>query len=507
MRESLLCNNTAPPVCKTTWLGLAGLVVLLGCGNETSNNTDGASNQGGSDLTYTDTSPATELTLGLNASDQATLDTLTSDLADLEDLSTTALLDAHELSYNESLGYDPGEAEFLPLLQASSLALNEAELERLRENGFVIAPRHSFPYPSYAYESIYGLDLPVYISVDTILETVHRSYDEILKQIEYAQLIDELTDLFAGARTALRNGVITDPQTAADLDLFFAVGASLLHGQIQQPAQGADLAEIEAIVQGAEDANGIYPLTLFGTVRSMDFSQFKPRGHYTESDALSQYFRALIWLGRTDLRMIETLPSGATVLRRRQLEAVLAMKDVMAGTPRIAYDNVDRVISAFVGEHDYMTLPEVEHLEADLGGDISTKSDQEIADAIINSGYGAQRIASQVLYRSPGASGTLPLDRSFALLGQRYVVDSHVFSNVVYDRVSPNDANETRQLPLPLDVAYAGLGNDAALPLLQQELAQYEYAPHLEQVRTLVDGHGASYWDSNLYNLLPFRQM
>ena len=33
------------------------------------------------------------------------------------------------------------------------------------------------------------------------------------------------------------------------------------------------------------------------------------------------------------------------------------------------------------------------------------------------------------------AEGTLPLSRSFLLLGQRYVVDSHVFSNVVYDRV------------------------------------------------------------------------
>ena len=36
---------------------------------------------------------------------------------------------------------------------------------------------------------------------------------------------------------------------------------------------------------------------------------------------------------------------------------------------------------------------------------------------------------------SDGTVATLPLSRSFALLGQRYVVDSHVFSNVVFDRV------------------------------------------------------------------------
>jgi hypothetical protein len=88
---------------------------------------------------------------------------------------------------------------------------------------------------------------------------------------------------------------------------------------------------------------------------------------------------------------------------------------------------------------------------------------------------------------------TLPLDRSFALFGQRYTVDSHVFSNVVFDRV------KGRLMPNPLDVAYAALGNDTAVSLMASDLDVYAGA--LEATRSLVDAHDASFWDRNLYNL------
>ena len=55
-----------------------------------------------------------------------------------------------------------------------------------------------------------------------------------------------------------------------------------------------------------------------------------------------------------------------------------------------------------------------------------------------------------------------PLPRSFLLLGQRYVVDSHVFSNVVYDRVPPSTKGRLRMLPDPLDVAFAVFANNQA---------------------------------------------
>ena len=63
--------------------------------------------------------------------------------------------------------------------------------------------------------------------------------------------------------------------------------------------------------------------------------------------------------------------------------------------------------------------------------------DEAIAQALLDGGFGIQRIASQVLLVPPDGAG-VPLDRVFLFFGQRFVIDSQVFSNVVFDRVRAN---------------------------------------------------------------------
>jgi hypothetical protein len=420
------------------------------------------------------------------------------EVAELRHLTPKELLAKRALPGGTALGFDPRRAEHLELLQGTPLALNPVELSKLASQGFVIAPRHAFPNMAYGYKTIYKLDLPVYISLDAILETVHLSYDAILKKVEQTYLSGELKTLLTQARARLAQGAVRDDQSANDLDLYFAVALSLLEGRAVEPSAGANAREIAELVRRAEAAQGIGHSTLFGLARKLDFSQFAPRGHYAESEALRRYFRATMWLGRTDFRLIETMPDGKQVLQRRQLNAALAMLETIEGAGRAAFEHLDTVIGAFVGEHDYMELRELVALQAELG-DPNSWSDQKLAQRILEKGYGAQRIASQVVVKDPG-SGTLPLDRSFALLGQRYTVDSHVFSNVVHDRVQHPHV-PARYLPNPLDAAYAAIGNDSALPLLKPELDKFQYAPELERMRTLVDAHDQAYWSGNLYNL------
>jgi len=448
-----------------------------------------------------DAEPGTPLAqLALSEADRSELSRVEQELVTVRGLSTTDLLARRALPAGTGLDFDPLAAVNLDLIQGSGLALDDKELAKLAQQGFVIAPRRAFPNMAYGYKSIYGLDLPVYVSLDAILETVHLSYDSILKNVEQDYLSKELTALLNDARAQLKSGAVTDAQTAQDLDLYFAVALSLLESGTVSAVAGASKSEIESLWTRAEAGRDIVTNELFGVSRDIDFSQFKPRGHYEDSDGLKRYFRATMWLGRTDFRLIETLRDGSQVFRRRQLEAALALRAVVTGVGRTAFDHLDQVISAFVGEHDYMALHQLDALAADLnGGDLSGLSDQAVAQLIIAKGYGAQRIASQVIFKDASAAAeTVPLDRSFALLGQRYTVDSHVFSNVVYDRVL---GTTHRYLPNPLDAAYAAIGNDAALPLLQSELDLYQYAPDLERMRTLIDAHGDTYWDANLYNL------
>lgn len=163
-----------------------------------------------------------------------------------------------------------------------------------------------------------------------------------------------------------------------------------------------------------------------------------------------------MWLGRVGFRLVETLEDGSRVLRRRQAKAMLALRDLMSETDFTSWQRINRFIEAFVGESDNMQLTEIDALLDDLGiqglAELDTLSDETIQKTILGGGYGTQQICSHIMKNGLEEASTLPLNSSFLLFGQRYVVDSHVFSNLVYDRVQ--GGRERRMMPSSLDVAF-----------------------------------------------------
>ncbi|MDI1484135.1 DUF3160 domain-containing protein [Polyangium sp. y55x31] len=443
---------------------------------------------------------------------QAELDALLDEAQKSANMTAADFASQYAVSFANGLSYDPAQADGLPLIQASSLGLDADEMDKLKEHGFVISEKKRFPTFVYGYESIYALDLPLYVSADSVLYAVHRSYDAILKAVETASLAPELQTLLQSMRAELAagGGSALGTEARADADLFTAVALSLLTDQAVAPVAGAQEADIVKLVDGAKAHQGMGEARLFGSDRIIDFSQFEPRGHYTESPELERYFRAMMWLGRIDFRIIETQEDGSQVFQRRQLEGAYVLHALAQGDQQKRYTRIDSAIRTFVGESDYMTLPELDGLLGDLGvadaSGLAGLADDEIAKVVLQKGYGTQRISSHIMINGLG-KGTLPLSSSFALFGQRYVVDSHVFSNVVYDRVKKGEVY--RMMPNPLDVGFAALGNDQAGQLLVPELEKFQYAPDLHMMRVLVDAHPESFWNDNLYNrwLVSLREL
>ena len=430
---------------------------------------------------------------------------LQASLASAETMDAASLASAHALPFATTLGYDPLTATNLALVQSGSLQLTSGELSTLGKNGFVISTQRQFSGFADGYATIYALDLPVFISADSILHALHRSYDKILAQLELEILRGELTAMFDGMRANLAAGALSGfgASAAADTDLYLAVAKSLLDDQVASPVAGGDAATIQQLFDKAKAASGSQELTILGADRTVDFSQFTPRGHYLGVPELERYFRAMMWLGRMDLPILDVDPSnGATIFRRRMLEAAVGFSILLDATTLAHWKHVDDTVRAFVGEPDAMEPPDVPRLLADLKvttpAELAAIPDDQIAQAMVAGAYGQQAIASQIII-SPPHTGTLPLAATYLLMGQRYVVDSYVFSNVVYDRSNRLPATK-RMMPDPLDVAFAALGNDAAVPLLSAQLATYAYAPDLERTRRLVDAHGDTYWNANLYN-------
>ncbi len=409
-------------------------------------------------------------------------------LSTLATLTSDGLIARSTNAMNQPLGYAPESATWLNLIQASALALNDQELVAYKKNGFVISQRQSYPDFFYGYQTIYAADLPLYVSADSILYALHRSYDKILMNVESSYLSTTLEQLLAGLRANIATAAISD-NSKHDLGLLLGVAAGLLDPQ----ATGIDT-EMKTLIDKATVATGMETVTLFGTDRMIDFSQFAPRGHYNDGWTRAQYFRAMMWLGRTELRLVDVAVDGTRVLQRRQVEDVLALGQLITPDLRAQWDSIEQIVALFVGEADYMTLPQVQQLQDALGiaasTDLATITDQKLLDTIDAGNYGVQRICSQLMEIDDGVTA---LPNSFAFLGQRYTVDSHVFAKVVF----PN--TPMRMMPNPLDVAFAALGNDQAALLLRSELDTYAYAPSLAKARQLVEWHDASYWDSSIY--------
>lgn len=435
---------------------------------------------------------------------------MSASLAEVQGLDGAALLARFPsgVSANGTLGYDPLSAANLDLIGQSPLRLSFAEKDLLAANGFVISDRMRFPGFTYGYDSIYASDLPLFVSADSILYAVHRSYDSILKSLEIASLRPSLAALLQGLRAALASGAIASlgPDVAADLDLYLAVPLGLLTGSAPAPVAGASAGDIAAFIAKAKAAAGLADISLFGVTReNEDFSQFVPRGHYSDTPDLATYFKAMMWLGRFDLRMLETkAEDGSQIFHRRQFDAALGLTQLLgSGDNQARWQSIDDALDAFVGEPDSMQPAEFPALLASLGAAdvtaVAAVDDATIAAALVAGNFGGQRIASSVMITGVPAQ-TLPLSRTFLLLGQRYVVDSHVFSNVTFDRVPPTPSGRMRMLPDPLDVAFAVFANNQAAELLAPGIDTFGYAPALASMRVLVDDHGDTFWGKNLYN-------
>ncbi len=210
--------------------------------------------------------------------------------------------------------------------------------------------------------------------------------------------------------------VAQNPASAADLDLYLTLARSLLNGPDVTPVAGANPQTVHDLYQLAMQANGQATVTLFGSERQFDASQFAPRGHYTDSSSLSAYFRAMIWLGRTDFRLIETNSDGSQKFLRPQYDAMLLLRQTMSDQELSSFQKVDAALQAFLGESDSLSVPQMDSLLADLGGlDAARAADDAKVEAALRAGgYGIQRIASQIMVNA-GVVATLPLARSFAL--------------------------------------------------------------------------------------------
>ena len=397
----------------------------------------------------------------------------------------------------------------------TSYELTQNELDLIKNHHFVVTERLSFGSFGRAFHDIYEKDLPVFISTDAILQALHRSYDQILMDLESAILFPTLEEMLNGLASEFPTLLMKYESyplmhaPLSDVDIYITMAMSLLAEEKKQP-QFADQEILNTLWDAVKSEQYITMPFFSETPRHLDFSQFTVRGHYTQSDELGRYFKAMMWLGRMDFLLSQPpaadgLELSEEEIRRMAIGAVLLKELLDLSAAWTQLDYIDEVIGFMVGESDNLTAREL----ASVITDQNIEGAEELLDDSIYSSFqealysrssSGQKILSDIFIVNPLSSEPDPLPVSFRLMGQRFIVDSYVFSNVVYDRIIYRDKKIWRPMPDPLDVMFV-LGNDDALPLLQEELETYNYSGGVEALRYLVDNFDEEFWNQSLYNV------
>ncbi len=423
--------------------------------------------------------------------------------------------------YVPRLAWDPTKAQYWKKLQApgSPFKLNKRELALYKRHGFVVSGRLAANSFAEMYYRIFVRDLPVLITTDSVLHAWHRSYDAVLEELESSYLAYSLDEILGGmaaavpaARKQYGHGVLG--RSLKDADYFIAVARSLLAGKAVQTRLGNHKRVTRTLA--AVKAKQLQKFRLFGGRRVMDFSQFKVRGHYENSEQLKRYFRAMMWLGRVDMRVIG---EKRGVDYRRQLGSAVVLGDLLQRAGRFSqWAQFDKMIQTFVGVSDSMTFAQLKSLLKAA----RIKSPRQVNSLaalgrlqarLARTKLGSQAIRSHFFKSSPYGTDKATLPRSFLVMGQKFTVDSWVTSKIVSDDVfwkkrGGRKVKVQRRMPSALDVAFAVFGNDATVPLLVTRMKNRKgmkfrdglnYQHNLSAARKVMDDHPKKGWKKNLY--------
>lgn len=420
------------------------------------------------------------------------------------------------------------QARYFDLLN-DDLHFTPEERTHLEHNGFFVTDRLKFEQFKRAYAYIYWKDWPVLITTDSILHALHQTYDELLKQIEVSILTDKLIELLRETRAYVRSHADKDERLKsymAELDVYLSAPLVLLQSDFffkfpqsndLPPVIWDQLKKIRQINHPGYHSNhrvdengtipqviGIETVDLFGLKREIDFTLFQARGHYDDPYELIAYFAAMTWLALLDFCFVTYDDFGNPLLQRGQLVAAHLLREAIEGAgQRENWNAIDQLLQAFIGWSDNITLNGLDQFIEDVGIDTPLDyletDESTMLHLLLEENYGHQTINGEIRGAIKNQLRSTPKAISFALIGQRFTIESWIMQELVYDRLIVNGAKVPRAYPSTLDVMYA-LGNDRALIHLNSELEHFGYRQNLDDLRQQVSTYSSEFWENSFYD-------
>jgi hypothetical protein len=361
----------------------------------------------------------------------------------------------------------------------------------LENNGFVVVPSGGARLFQHIYEGSTYDGWPIYLTTDAAYNVWHLAFDKILRETEQQRLLPVLEDMLgrlvvlARAQESELSGTGLE-EAASRVTQYYEAAATVL-GLDVGPIGPLAQQEVDLIMAATGpslspttggDANSGFITTL------VDYSLFRPRGHYTRNADLERYFRAMSQLGNNAFLLDKGLTLGVLASR-----VLLADPDVLAQW-QLIYEPTAWLVGA-ADDYTPVELGAVVDQVVPGGWDnMSAFADPATIDAIRQG-----LLAMRPVAINPEAA-------SLRVMGSRFVIDSYILDQLVTPNVARDEGS-------PLDVA-AAFGSDWALGVQDDTGATRAdgYTEHMDQLRALVadrtvDDWGKTVYDSWLYAISP----
>ena len=382
--------------------------------------------------------------------------------------------------------------------------LSAAQRKLLAQNYFVVSPSE-FKQFYQAYESFRYDQIPTYVSTDSVANVYHLLFDKILRETETNYLTQDLKSL----NKALLDATLKEYNSLAGTDLenaatqalaFVAVASRLIDPTNFQPQSLPNPVQtlVEAEYKLIDAGGGIAASPIFGSDYKEDYSQYIPRGHYTKSEDLKNYFRAMMWYGRLTFRAKSGGETQSALLLTQALLNGTANGQKAGDYWKLLYDTT----AFFVGTSDDLTYLDYAAVARQIWGDTVFDNPQAFSDKTKLASFQQAvnnlpppKINSMITFINQDQETQI---KGMRLMGQRFTLDAFIFQNLIWRNVGTLD--KPRDLPKGLDV-FSALGSQEAGKLLDQagETSYANYKTQLTKVQQQVSALSIDTWTQNLY--------
>jgi len=497
-----------------------------------------------------------------------------------ENLQLTSLSKNKNISSAFLEYYEPIEKDYKIDMPAYSLPLDFKEITNflsvsneylkdqrqrdiLKNNGFIVVDEGKTDNITSFYKNILDKNIPIYVTSDTPLHLFHILFDETLKEIEeeifYPDILAVTEKLLEKSEENYNKFDGYLKEAAKRNVAYFSVAMKLLNPYFSEPRYVQKWVEWET--DEIEKHSGLpdYPTAREKALFKIpeDYSQYKPRGHYTRSENLKKYFKGMMWYGRMTFLMkghekFGPVSPPAKALTDRETAKIQTLQasliSINSGKLKLDDDrNVSEVwdriyaVSAFYsGFSDDLTIYDYsETLRKVFGSEFTTKElekEEKFTQFLLE----LSKLTPPAIYSGTGGAGIDPgniegheltsveqldsiLTKTMGLrfMGQRYIPDSYILGQlvspaagtvprkiperftVVYipdERIQPDLHYSIRGFPRGLDV-FSVFGSKRA----EKHLRDYtddEYPKYYEQLKVLREEFSSltdKDWNRNLY--------